>query len=226
MTLIFWGDDRFRSPIEPALVIFAAYGMAQIFKKIKFHGSKNKEPFLEPILRKLRIKKIIHHIPRDCILCDFGCGTKGLLLYTLKPYIRLGIGLDLKLETSGSNKIKLLQCNLDKDIPLKSDTVDVVTSLAVLEHLNNPINNLKEAYRILKKGGGLVLTTPAPISKNILEFFTFKLGILSKDTVGDHKNYFSKKLIRELLVRTGFEEKNIKIKSFQMGLNIFVIAKK
>ena len=35
VTLIFWGDDRFRSPIEPVLVIFAAYGMAQIFKKIK-----------------------------------------------------------------------------------------------------------------------------------------------------------------------------------------------
>lgn len=30
MSLIFWGDDRIRSPIEPIFVIFAAYGIARI----------------------------------------------------------------------------------------------------------------------------------------------------------------------------------------------------
>lgn len=186
----------------------------------------SKEPFLEPILRKLRIKKITNHISKDCDLCDFGCGTRALLLNTLKPYIRSGIGLDLKLESPSDSKITLIKCNLDYNVPLKSDIIDMITSLAVFEHLNNPVNNLKEAYRILRKDGLLILTTPAPVSKKILEFLTFKLGILSIDTVGDHKNYFDKKILKDMLICAGFEESKIKIKSFQMGFNNLVIAKK
>lgn len=108
----------------------------------------SKEPFLEPILRKLRIRKIIPHIPKNCILCDVGCGTSALLLNTLRSYTRSGIGLDLKVKPQSDKKIKLIWCNLDNAIPLQSNTVDVLTSLAVLEHLNNP----RDAYRILKKG--------------------------------------------------------------------------
>lgn len=186
----------------------------------------SKEPFLEPILRKLRIKKITNHISKDCDLCDFGCGTRALLLNTLKPYIRSGIGLDLKLESPSDSKITLIKCNLDYNVPLKSDIIDMITSLAVFEHLNNPVNNLKEAYRILRKDGLLILTTPAPVSKKILEFLTFKLGILSIDTVGDHKNYFDKKILKDMLICAGFEKSKIKIKSFQMGFNNLVIAKK
>lgn len=33
MSMIFWGDDRIRSPIDPVLVIFAAYGIANILKR-------------------------------------------------------------------------------------------------------------------------------------------------------------------------------------------------
>ena len=33
MSLIFWGDDRIRSPIEPIFVIFAAYGINKILKR-------------------------------------------------------------------------------------------------------------------------------------------------------------------------------------------------
>ena len=186
----------------------------------------NKEPFLEPILRELRIRKIIHHIPENCDLCDFGCGTSLLLLNTLKSSIRLGIGLDLKSKPQFDKKIKLIQCNLDEDIPLRSNTINVITSLAVLEHLNNPTNNLKEAYRILKGGGLLILTTPAPISKKVLEFMAFKLGILSIDTVGEHKHYFNRENLKEMLICAGFEEKKIKIKSFQMGFNNLIVAKK
>lgn len=186
----------------------------------------SKEPFLEPILRKLRIKKITNHISKDCDLCDFGCGTRALLLNTLKPYIRSGVGLDLRLKPQSDKKFKLIQCNLDEDVPLRSNIIDVITSLAVLEHLNNPLKNLTEAHRILKKGGVLILTTPAPVSKKILEFLTFKLGILSIDTVGDHKNYFDKKILKDMLICAGFEESKVKIKSFQIGFNNLVIAKK
>ncbi len=33
MSLVFWGDDRIRSPIEPLLVIFAAYGIGRVLSE-------------------------------------------------------------------------------------------------------------------------------------------------------------------------------------------------
>ncbi len=186
----------------------------------------NKEPFLEPILRRLRIKNIMHHIPKNSYLCDFGCGSKILFLNTLKSNIRLGVGLDLDINLQADEKIKLILCDLENDIPLHSNTFDVITSLAVLEHLNNPLQNLKEAYRILKRNGVLLLTTPAPASKWILELFAHKLGILSVDMIRGHKHYFDKKTLKEMFILAGFEEKNITIKNFQAGFNNFVIANK
>lgn len=186
----------------------------------------NKEPFLEPILRKLRIRKIARYIPKNCKLCDFGCGQKIFLLNTLKSNIRLGVGLDLATNLQTDEKIKLIVCDLEKDIPLQSNTFDAVTSLAVLEHLNNPLQNLKEAYRILKRTGVLILTTPAPISKWLLEFLAHKIGILSVGMISDHKHYFDKKTLKEMLILAGFEEKKMEIKSFQVGLNSLIVAEK
>ena len=186
----------------------------------------NKEPFLEPILRRLRIKKIMHHIPKNSYLCDFGCGSKMFFLNTLKSNILLGVGLDLDIKLQADEKIKLIFCDLEKDIPLQSNTFDAITSLAVLEHLNNPLQNLKEAYRILKNNGVLILTKPAPVSKWLLEFLAYKLGILSVDMIHDHKHYFDKKTLKEMFILAGFEEKNITIKYFQAGFNNFVIANK
>ena len=185
-----------------------------------------KEPFLEPVLRKLRIRKIIRHIPRGSCLCDFGCGTQALFLNTIKSSLSSGIGLDLRLQPQGDKKIALIQCDIDGNVPLKPNTFDVVTSLAVLEHLNNPVNNLRETHRILKKDGLLILTTPTPASKKVLEFLAFRLGVLSRDTIGEHKQYFDKTSIRNALIGAGFENEKIKITSFQMGFNMLVVAKK
>lgn len=104
----------------------------------------NKEPFLDPVLRKLRIRNIMHRIPKNCALCDFGCGTNLHLLNTLKSYIRLGIGIDLKLKPQSGKKIKPTLCNLDESISSRSNTLDVVASLAVFALLTNPTNNLEE----------------------------------------------------------------------------------
>ena len=41
-----------------------------------------------------------------------------------------------------------------------SESFDVVTILDVIEHLTDPVTELKEAYRVLKPGGLLVVSTP------------------------------------------------------------------
>jgi len=46
------------------------------------------------------------------------------------------------------------------EIPLVDSSIDVILSTQVLEHLQMPDQMLKEAYRLLKPGGQLIVTVP------------------------------------------------------------------
>ncbi|OGH68390.1 MAG: hypothetical protein A3I29_04070 [Candidatus Magasanikbacteria bacterium RIFCSPLOWO2_02_FULL_44_11] len=175
-------------------------------------------------------KRTIEPFLTNCkVYVDLGCGYNALLLkWVIQKFkIEKAVGIDLSCNQALANeKISFLNGNLNNDLNLADNSVDLVTSLAVLEHLANPLKNIQEIYRILKPGGRLVLTTPTPLSKPILEFLSFKLGLINEDEVKDHKDYFNLKRLRDMLVPTGFQEQKIQASTFLFGLNNFVVAVK
>lgn len=105
------------------------------------------------------------NIPANATVLDIGCGD-GRVLKTLKknsPLWRL-YGVDVSepnveaLVREGFN-IYLTDVNLEK-LPFQDNSFDLIMMLNVIEHLVDPDNALSEAYRILKKGGLLLVTTP------------------------------------------------------------------
>ena len=57
-----------------------------------------KEALLEPILRRMRLKRIIPTIksfPNPSVL-DIGCGWEARALREIKPFIARGVGIDFK----------------------------------------------------------------------------------------------------------------------------------
>ncbi len=111
-------------------------------------------------------------------------------------------------------------------MPLKENFFEKVFLLAVLEHIEDKdVQALfQEFHRILKKGGRVIITTPTPRAKAILEFLAFKLKVVTPEEVTDHKHYYIAKEIYDLAGANGL--KIIKSKLFQFGLNSLYVLEK
>lgn len=176
--------------------------------------------FLDWLIQRLRYRQVDVHIPQGCILTDVGCGN-GDFLRHLEGRVAFGYGIDAVVDSALNNdKLSFKSGDLNTRIPLDNESVDVVTSLAVIEHLRKPDVFLEEILRILKPGGYCLLTTPSPCAKPVLEFLAFNLKIISEKDIRDHKNYFDKAQLTNLF--SNFKEVNINY--FQCGLNIVVFA--
>lgn len=166
---------------------------------------------------------------RDCdIIVDMGCGYHGRFLrWYLKHYsAKQAIGIDF--EASGEladKRIIFLKADLNGALNLAAASVDLVTSLAVLEHLSKPAWHLAEIYRVLKPDGRLVLTSPSPLAKPVLEFLA-AFSLINREEIQDHKHYFKERELKEMLGGIGFAKDKIKTKTFLFGLNNLVVAVK
>lgn len=83
-------------------------------------------------------------------------------------------------------------------MPFCDDSFDVIIAAAVIEHLPSPTEFLHECKRILRKGGLLVLTCPAPF----FDWVATKIGYL-KDA--GHLARYSLKDLKRLCSEAGFE---------------------
>jgi 2-polyprenyl-3-methyl-5-hydroxy-6-metoxy-1,4-benzoquinol methylase len=184
---------------------------------------------LDEVFRHLRWQKalkILKKFSGKPIVCDVGCGVNGAFLRKISPFIAAGFGLDKKVNFYKNQNIELKTIDLEKEkIPLEEKTIDIVTMLAVLEHLEDPNLILGEIFRILKPKGSLILTTPSLRAKPVLEFLV-KLRLINKEDILEHKKYYSPREIEYLLFKSGFKRENINIEHFEFGFNILAVAKK
>ena len=91
------------------------------------------------------------------VLVDLGCGEAPYKEYLLQ-YADKYIGVDWT-NTLHNSKADVLS-NLNEKVNLPDEYADTVVSLSVIEHLFEPQAFLNECYRIMKKGGTLVLQAP------------------------------------------------------------------
>ncbi len=68
---------------------------------------------------------------------------------------------DFHIERFAADHVPCAQLNLNKDpLPYADEQFDLVTSSEVVEHLESYRGLLREAFRVTKQGGVLIVTTP------------------------------------------------------------------
>lgn len=110
------------------------------------------------ISRKLILKSILE--AREYVsgrLLDLGCGKKPYYPYLADKTLSW-IGLDFPASVSGSTSADVYGDAME--MPFKSEVFNTILCTEVLEHVSEPNKLLSEAFRVLKVGGYLILTTP------------------------------------------------------------------
>ncbi len=103
----------------------------------------------------------IHLVDSSCSegsrVVDLGCGEEEYLSCLLEKAGEV-VGVDER-SVRGSYH-RHLQADLNREIPLQEESVDLAASKFLMEHLEDPQRFLREAHRILRPQGRLVLMTP------------------------------------------------------------------
>jgi len=106
-------------------------------------------------------------VKEDTQWLDLGCGHRILPQWlreeqtSLVAKCRRLVGIDYDMDSLMKNEFIFMKVRGNvTDLPFKNNCFDLVSSNMVVEHLDKPLAQSKEVYRILKPGGIFMLHTP------------------------------------------------------------------
>jgi ubiquinone/menaquinone biosynthesis C-methylase UbiE len=156
-------------------------------------------------------------------LLDLGCG-EGDFIFMAKDKFEECYGVDvssigierakkISKDRSYGNNIRFYNGDVDEGLPFNTSFFDVVTCIAVLEHVFNPPNVLDEIYRVLKPGGMFIVQVPniawLPSRFQLLVGRLPMTGGVYLGADWEHLHNFTKSILCQLLTRKGFEIQSI-----------------
>jgi len=130
---------------------------------------------------------------RGKTILSVGCGTSNDVWYLSRDNDVIGLDYALSGLRAGSEcgvRGVAADLNFHPSLPFRSGAFDLVVLKDILEHVLAPLDILKEAHRILKPGGAVVLSLPnhfyLPMRLRIL----FGQGLIFKSFYSDHREIY------------------------------------
>ena len=185
---------------------------------------------LEPFLAHLRAKRANKLIPRhlrEGRILDVGCGSYPYFLSHTYFAEKFAVDQLEKPQSISNINWYSLDLNAAPKLPFESKYFDLVTMLAVVEHLspNSLVTIFQEAHRVLHPGGRLVITTPAAWSDGILKFMA-RVNLVSKEEIDEHVFAYTLPLLGWYFGKAGFEMTKVRFGYFEFNLNLWATADK
>ena len=150
---------------------------------------------------------------KNGIMLDIGCGEGRHVFGTMqnyKDFFCIGLDMDESSLSKAQEGFEFFQSISNKgaifikgsayELPLPSNSVDLIICSEVLEHLHDYNKALSEIYRVLKPHGKFFASVPSYLPEKIC-------WMLSKDyqnMPGGHIRIFKKKAIINEIEQTGF----------------------
>lgn len=179
--------------------------------------------WLDRELQRQRVVKVLKHVPKSSRVLDVGCAN-GRLFLLGRSRINYGIGLDI------DDSLPWLASEFQRIIGvfpsalLEKQTFDIITLVAVLEHLPEEtlLKWAHESSSRLVEGGLVIITIPSPTVDRLLAA-AVKLKVLDGMDADSHHGC-SPAGIEPAFTSAGFSIKNKK--RFQFGLNNLLVFEK
>jgi len=172
-------------------------------------------------LRDARVRVALPWIPSGSRVLDIGC-FDGRLFERLGPRLEFGLGVDTAIEAPVSAERYELVPGAFPQVPDSGGAFDVVTFLAVLEHVpSDELTNWVQVCRgLLVPGGRVVATVPSPAVDRILDV-AIKLRLMDGMEADQHHGVDPAEIL-DAFRNGGFDV--VTSQRFQVGLNnLFVL---
>ncbi len=195
-----------------------SYGESRKFKGLEKWAIKHRAKQGQQLMEKL----IREHAGRSLEVVELGCGYNATnLIHYEELYPNISFtGVDLSVSHK-NRAISWIEADLSSWAP--SRLYDGCLSLAVLEHMLDPMKHFALIGKCLKRNGLALLTTPAPVADFFLELLG-KVRLFDFQEIRDHKLYLTQGGMNLMSESAGlFIEQNRK---FSAGLNQWLLLRK
>ena len=163
------------------------------------------------------LEAILKFSNKNSTVLEGGCGLgRWLFFLSRREYANL-IGVDfinppLDIIKKNNNNIKVRVGNVD-ELPINNASIDLYLSMGVIEHFEEgPENALREANRVLKKDGTMIISVPYQnfYRSTIRRFLTMPILKLIKPSFRNknrvfYQYYYSKKDLCRFINKSKFE---------------------
>lgn len=168
------------------------------------------------------------YVPKQANILELGPGT-GIMLEKLYSGGYKNLAYIDTLDYIESQEIKNLNIGYIADlntqkVPFPDHSFDLVIALQVMEHLENPSHLKREVSRLLKRGGGFILSVPHGhnLASKIRFFFAGNVMRFEKDnehiTFLTH-NVFSKVFLKDFVLE-GVDYSHPKLNQFGLAVRL------
>lgn len=195
--------------------------------KFRVFASRLALPVLSMLSREVSLKTGLTPIDDERVIMalkyakgralDIGCGANNFI----RSYGN-GVGVDV-FPWEGADKVIKNAAKL----PFKNGEFDTVSYLACLNHIPNRADSLKEACRVTKSGGQIIITMIPPLWGRFIHWLRFRNDPDHQDRNIDHDHELlgmHSTHVRSLMKDAGYT--NITTKRFVFGINSIYIGKK
>ena len=162
-----------------------------------------------------RIKKAAPYL-RGKIL-DYGCGIGSLAeICVTNDYI----GVDIDGPSINIARMKNPRFRFETIMP-EGEHFDSIVLLAVIEHIKNPVDILKQMSVMLNPDGWIVITTPHPVA-DIIHYLGVQIGLLSALANEQHEKLIDLSRMSGIAAQADFSIS--KYERFLLGANqLFIL---